>query len=130
MANVSYSPRVRTVNATRAKNAFGEMLRDAYQSEQHVIIEKTGMAVAVLVPIADYERMMRALSGDTSHVAAASRTQTAQANLRAVLVASHAQMPDVDGSEAERDIRAAVSETRRAKRTASYKSRRPAHRKA
>lgn len=130
MANMSYSPRIRTVNATHAKNAFGEMLREAYQSEQHVIIEKTGMPVAVLVPIADYERMMRALGGDTSGVATASRAQTAQANLRAMLAASHAHMPDVDEGEAERDIRLAISEVRRAKRTGSYKPKRPARRKA
>jgi prevent-host-death family protein len=118
------------MNATRAKNTFGEMLREAYQSEQHIIIEKTGMPVAVLVPIADYERMMRALGGDTSGVATASRTQTAQANLRAMLAASHAQMPDVDESEAEQDIRLAISEARRAKHTAAYKPKRPARRKA
>ena len=59
------------------------MLRDAYQSEQHVVIEKTGMPVAALIPIADYERMMRAISGDIpNNVAIEARAQTARGDLR------------------------------------------------
>lgn len=131
MANTSYFPRVRTVNATLAKNSFGEMLRDAYQSEQHVIIEKTGMPVAALIPIADYERMMRAISGDIpNNVAIEARAQTARGNLREILMASHAQMPEVAEAEADRDIRAAVRETRQQKRIATYKPKRPTRRKA
>ena len=46
------------------------------------------------------------------------------------MMASHAQMPEVAEAEADRDIRAAVRETRQQKRIATYKPKRPTRRKA
>ena len=51
---------VRIVTATQAKNRFGEVIKGAYLDDEHLIIERAGIPVAAIVPMADYERLVSA----------------------------------------------------------------------
>ncbi|MBF0465707.1 MAG: type II toxin-antitoxin system Phd/YefM family antitoxin [Nitrospirae bacterium] len=46
---------MKTVNATEVKNRFGQYLETSLS--EPVVIEKTGRAVAVMISMADYERL-------------------------------------------------------------------------
>jgi prevent-host-death family protein len=47
--------KMKTVTATEIKNRFGRYLEDSMS--EPVVIEKTGRAVAVMISMADYERL-------------------------------------------------------------------------
>ncbi len=49
----------RTIPATRAKNNFGEVIREVYCSGVGVIVEKSGIPVVAIVPISDYESLLK-----------------------------------------------------------------------
>ncbi len=44
-----------TITATEAKNRLGTVLRNVYAKGEHIIIEKSGIPVVVIVPTADWE---------------------------------------------------------------------------
>ena len=54
---------IRTVTATEAKNRFGEWIKQVYQTNDHVIVEKGGIPVVAIIPIAEYEKCQTALTG-------------------------------------------------------------------
>ena len=120
---------VLTVTATHAKNSFGEIIRQAYQADQHLIVEKSGIPVVAIVPIADYERMMRlGLDVDSSaSVRQAAIRHVAQRQLRETLEEIHARMPPVDDAEIALDVDTAIREVRS---KASRKPAPPARRRA
>jgi prevent-host-death family protein len=45
---------VYTVPATQVKNKFGEILRRVYSHRDHIIVEKSGIAVAAIIPVSLY----------------------------------------------------------------------------
>lgn len=49
---------VRIVNATEAKNRFGEMIKHAYQDSEHLIVQRSGIPVVAILPMDEYERLM------------------------------------------------------------------------
>jgi prevent-host-death family protein len=49
---------VRVVTATEAKNRFGEIIKHAYQDAEHLIVQRDGIPVVAILPIADYERLL------------------------------------------------------------------------
>ncbi len=106
---------VQSITATEAKNRFGKILRRAYAQTEHTIIERSGIPVAVLIPIQDYERLL----DDQGQPDAASERLTAviqEANarqrLRAFLAEAHQSMPDLPEDEVEQDIQDAVTVVR------------------
>ena len=44
---------VRMVSATEAKNRFGAIIKQAYAGDEHLIVERGGIPVVVIVPIQD-----------------------------------------------------------------------------
>lgn len=109
------TPMIRKVSATEAKNRLGEILKYAYASEEHIIIERSGIPVAAIVPMQDYaqlievEELSEQMKPEISNgvEAAASRSQ-----LRAFLAAAHQRIPNVPEEEVDRDIQAAVEAVR------------------
>ena len=101
---------VLTVTATHAKNSFGEIIRQAYQADQHLIVEKSGIPVVAIVPIADYERMMRlGLDVDSpTSVRQAAIRHAAHRQLRETLEEIHSRMPAADDNEVALDVDTAV----------------------
>jgi prevent-host-death family protein len=49
---------VQVVNATEAKNRFGQYIKNAYAEETRTIVERDGIAVAAIVPISDLEQLI------------------------------------------------------------------------
>jgi prevent-host-death family protein len=128
---------IRIVTSTEAQNKFGEMLKRAYANAEHVIIEKSGIPVAAIIPVADYQERFsepKASAALEETLSAASRRELASRQLREVLDRVHAQMPDVSEEEVDRDIAEAVRAVRKtkakrqatgAKQTRTAPSRRP-----
>lgn len=49
---------IQTINATSAKNQFGEMMRQVYLQGNHVMIQKDDLPVVAVIPLADYVRFI------------------------------------------------------------------------
>lgn len=113
-------PAVRVVSATEAKNRFGEVIREAYEADQQVIVEKGGLPVVAIISMADYDKLL-SLSAtvdmdQASQVKRASARDEAIRNLRKVLAETHALVPQVPEDEVERDVQQALNEVRRKRR--------------
>lgn len=48
-----------TVSATEVRRRFGEMLKRAHNEDEHLIVERDGFPLAVIVPYNDYQSLMR-----------------------------------------------------------------------
>ena len=109
-------PNVRTVSATEAKNKFGEIIKRAYAADEHLIVEKSGIPVVAIIPMADYRQLVSppvAVPEPAQKVDAERKRAEAARRLKEVMDRVHAQMPGVeDEEEAERFIQSVVDEVR------------------
>ena len=110
------TPTVRVVSATEAKNKFGEMIKHAYAADEHLIVEKSGIPVVAIIPMADYQQLVR-VNGAPPEIAqrveAEQRRIEARRDLADFLKEVHATMPPVeDEEEAEQFIQNVVDEIR------------------
>jgi prevent-host-death family protein len=125
------NPTIRVVTATEAQTKFGEVIKHAYADAEHLIVEKGGIPVVAIIPIAVYkERVGAPAPAVTRRVASPERRAEAARRLGKLLERVHAEMPNVPEEEVERDINKAVQQVRaeRAKRVlaeqrAAYKTR-------
>lgn len=107
---------VRIVTATEAKNRFGEMIKHAYQQEEHLIVERGGIAVAAIIPIQDYEQFVASVETTADAVqtmSAGAKAAGARTRLRAFLAKAHRQMPKRNEVEVDQEIQAAVTAVRK-----------------
>ena len=98
------APTVRVVSATEAKNKFGEIIKHAYASDEHLIVEKSGIPVVAIIPMADYQQLVgaRPIAPEVERkVDEASRRAQARRDLAEFLKQVHATMPQVDEDEEE-----------------------------
>ncbi len=130
-------PKIRIVTATEAKNKFGEMIKHAYASAEHLIVEKSGIPVVAIIPMSDYEQLVPQAEVDAAErVAAASRREEASRKLGELLERRRIESVDIDEEEAERIINDAVAAVRAehnkkllaAERREKYKPSRPSRR--
>lgn len=108
-------PMVRVINATEAKNRFGEMIQRAYLQDEHLIIKRGGIPVVAIVPMADYERLIKPdeLPTEVAHeVSVSTREEQARRRLLKLLERVHQKMPDVPEEEAQEDIEEAIRAVR------------------
>jgi prevent-host-death family protein len=49
----------RTITATEMRRNFGAVIRRLRRRREHTIIQSSGESVAVLLPMAEYERLMK-----------------------------------------------------------------------
>jgi prevent-host-death family protein len=109
-------PNVRTVSATEAKNKFGEIIKRAYAGDEHLIVEKSGIPVVAIIPMADYRQLVSPpvpVPEPAQKVDAERKRAEAARRLKEVMDRVHAQMPVVeDEEEAERFIQSVVDEVR------------------
>ena len=47
------------IKASEGHRAFGKLLKRAYSSDEHLIVERDGFAVAVLMSYQEYEKLTR-----------------------------------------------------------------------
>jgi prevent-host-death family protein len=98
------APTVRVVSATEAKNRFGEIIKHAYAADEHLIVEKSGIPVVAIIPMADYRQLVGApvaMPEVERKVDAESKRLAAWRDLQEFLKQVHATMPDVDEDEEE-----------------------------
>lgn len=48
-----------TIPATKAHRQFGELVRRVYSGEQHFIVERDGLPVAVIMSMPEYKELVR-----------------------------------------------------------------------
>ena len=115
------TPVVRTVSATEAKSRFGEIIKRAYAQDEHLIVEKGGIPVVAIIPMADYQQLLDTPTAEPEvvrQVASASRREAANRQLGEVLARVHARQPRVDEDVAEKLI---LNETMAVKRARAKK---------
>jgi len=112
-------PTIRVVTATQAKNNFGAIIKSAYASDEHLIVEKSGIPVVAIIPMADYQQLVSnttATSDIAERIAAEQKRAEAGRRLKEVMDRVHAQMPDIppeEEEEVERMIQREVDAVRR-----------------
>ncbi len=127
-------PTIRIVTATEAKNKFGAIIKSAYASDEHLIVEKSGIPVVAIIPMADYQALVNAqtLTAEVaSKINNASQRAAARRELSEFLKRVHAEMPIVpeeDEEEAERLIQREVDAVRAARAKQLLKMERKARR--
>jgi prevent-host-death family protein len=55
------SERREPLSATQARIHFGEVIKRAYRDGEHVIVEKDGIPVVVILSVPEYEQLLREL---------------------------------------------------------------------
>lgn len=53
-------PLVSVVDATEARQNFGQIIKRAYGGQEHLLIEKNGLPVVVILSVSDYQELRRA----------------------------------------------------------------------
>lgn len=109
---------VTVVNATDAKNRFGEMIKRAYIADEHLIIKRGGIPVVAIVPMSDYERLVssdRLPSSIAKEVKKSAKQERARSNMRAFLEDVHGRMPDISEKKAAKEIAKEIREVRKGK---------------
>jgi prevent-host-death family protein len=107
-------PMVRTITATEAKNRFGSILQGAYQRAEHLVIERDGIPVAVIIPVQDYERLMAddLADEDLQRLSVSTDEARARARLREFLAEAQSGLPNVSDEEVDDDIQEAIQAIR------------------
>lgn len=103
------------VNATEAKNRFGDMIRRTYLNAEHLIVKRDGIPVVAIVPIADYERLIASGEADAAvaqAIAHSSKQEMARRRLAALLDGVHQKTPVVPEEEGNRDVEKAIRAVR------------------
>lgn len=114
-------PAIRIVSATEAKNNFGAIIKSAYASDEHLIVEKSGIPVVAIIPMADYQQLVSQRVADAEIVArveAEKKRAEAGRDLKEFLARVHDTMPDIppeEEEEVERMIQREVDAVRRAR---------------
>ena len=50
---------IQTIKASEARTNFGKVLKRVYRSEERLVVEKGGLAVAAIISIDDFEKLSR-----------------------------------------------------------------------
>ena len=62
MPELNKKPMLKTIKATDARIHFGDVLKRAFKGEEHFVVEKDGLPIAVIISMPDYERYRQALA--------------------------------------------------------------------
>ena len=60
------TPTLEIISSTQLQRNLGETLRRVFKDKQHFIVERDGLPVLVMLPVADYEALRRKAEGDTA----------------------------------------------------------------
>lgn len=107
---------LKIVNATEAKNKFGEIIRQVYLYGNHLMINKGEIPVAAIIPLADYEQIINQQknSGDIINwIKKAKKNEMARKRFIAFLEKQHQKRPKIAIRQAEADIRLAIKSVRK-----------------
>jgi len=60
------NPTLEVISSTQLQRHIGETLRRGFKDKQHLIVERDGLPVLVMLPVADYEALRRKTDGGTA----------------------------------------------------------------
>ena len=112
---------VALVDATEAKNHFGEIIKRAYLQEEHLIVRRGGIPVVAIIPVQDYEKLVNSAEQATGSIDMAiessARAAAARARLRDFLATAHKLMSENTNTESsdeavEQEIDSAIEAVR------------------
>jgi prevent-host-death family protein len=58
-------PTPEVISSTQLQRNIGETLRRVFKDRQHLIVERDGLPVLVMLPVADYEALRRKAESST-----------------------------------------------------------------
>lgn len=59
-------PTPEVISSTQLQRHIGETLRRVYRDKQHLMVERDGLPVLVMLPVTDYEALRRKAEGGTA----------------------------------------------------------------
>ncbi len=59
------NPTLEIISSTQLQRNIGETLRRVFKDKQHLMVERDGLPVLVMLPIADYEALRRKAESST-----------------------------------------------------------------
>lgn len=59
-------PTPEVISSTQLQRNIGETLRRVFKDKQHLMVERDGLPVLVMLPVADYEAFRRKAEGGTA----------------------------------------------------------------
>jgi len=60
------TPTPEVISSTQLQRNIGETLRRVFKDKQHLIVERDGLPVLVMLPVADYETLRRKAENGTA----------------------------------------------------------------
>ena len=49
----------RTITATEAQTHFGALIRRVYKEGEHLVVERDGLPVVVIIPVGEYKNIVK-----------------------------------------------------------------------
>jgi prevent-host-death family protein len=92
----------KTIKASVARQQFSQLLNDVYRTENRVLVEKSGIPVAAIIPAKDLQLLTRLETGRNRDFA--------------VLDEMREAFKDVPAEEIEREVAKAISQVRKEQR--------------
>jgi prevent-host-death family protein len=93
----------KTIKASVARQQFSKLLNDVFRQENRVLVEKSSIPVAAIIPAKDLERL--------------ARLEAERDKDFAILDEIRKAFKDVPAAEIEREVARAISEVRKENRT-------------
>ncbi|HMN12880.1 MAG TPA: type II toxin-antitoxin system prevent-host-death family antitoxin [Bellilinea sp.] len=60
------NPTPEVISSTQLQRNIGATIRRVYRDKQHLMVERDGLPVLVMLPVADYEALRRNAEGGTA----------------------------------------------------------------
>jgi len=93
----------KTIKASVARQQFSKVLTDVYRTENRVLVEKSGIPVAAIIPAKDLQRL--------------TQLEAERNNDFAILDEMREAFKDIPAEEIEREVAKAISQVRKENRT-------------
>jgi prevent-host-death family protein len=93
---------IKTIKASVARQQFSQLLNDVFRTENRVVVEKSGIPVAAIIPAKDLQRL--------------TRLEAERNRDFAILDEIREAFKDVPAEEIEREVAKALSEVRKEQR--------------
>lgn len=87
----------KAIGAYEARRKFGQLIEEAFYKHDHFVIERSGRAMAVIVPVDEYERWKR----------------LAKERVFGIIEEVWERNKDVPSAELEKDVQEAIENLRR-----------------
>jgi prevent-host-death family protein len=94
---------IKTIKASVARQQFSQLLNDVFRTENRVVVEKSGIPVAAIIPAKDLQRL--------------TQLEAERNNDFAILDEMREAFKDIPAEEIEREVAKAISQVRKENRT-------------